>query len=137
MKDFVKLVEAHWDGIVGGHDSRVSNGLLEGTSSLIQAAKARARGYRRKTKSCRSKPRSRKTTWRPERVHLQGHTSLRRVASGRDFKAPGCKLVDHFSSVRHSNERKQEPTQRPKYEIRPKGRGRVGPPTCASFHIWP
>ena len=28
----------------------VSNGLLEGTNSLIQAAKARARGYRSKTK---------------------------------------------------------------------------------------
>ena len=50
IKDFVKLVETHWDGIVGWHDSRISNGLLEGTNSLIQAAKARARGYRSKTK---------------------------------------------------------------------------------------
>ena len=29
---------------------KISNGLLEGTNSLIQAAKARARGYRSKTK---------------------------------------------------------------------------------------
>ena len=50
IKNFVKLVETHWDGIVGWHDSRISNGLLEGTNSLIQAAKARARGYRSKTK---------------------------------------------------------------------------------------
>ena len=50
IKDFVKLVETHWDGIDGWHDSRISNGLLEGTNSLIQAAKARARGYRSKTK---------------------------------------------------------------------------------------
>src|SRR5664280_393811 len=26
IKDFVKLVETHWDGIVGWHDSRISNG---------------------------------------------------------------------------------------------------------------
>jgi len=29
-KDFVKLVETHWDGIVGWHDSRISNGTAEG-----------------------------------------------------------------------------------------------------------
>ena len=28
------------------HHSRISNGLLEGLNSLIQAAKRRARGYR-------------------------------------------------------------------------------------------
>jgi len=50
IKDFVKLVETHLDGIVGRHDSRISNGLLEGTNSRIQAAKAIARGYRSKTK---------------------------------------------------------------------------------------
>jgi transposase len=45
-----RLVEEHWDGIIAWHRSRISNGLLEGTNSLIQAAKARARGYRSKTK---------------------------------------------------------------------------------------
>lgn len=50
VKDFVRLVEEHWDGIIAWHASRISNGLLEGTNSLIQAAKARARGYRSKTK---------------------------------------------------------------------------------------
>lgn len=50
IKDFVGLVEEHWDGIIAWHRSRISNGLLEGTNSLIQAAKARARGYRSKTK---------------------------------------------------------------------------------------
>lgn len=50
VKDFVNLVENHWDGIVSWHRSRISNGLLEGTNSLIQAAKARARGYRSKEK---------------------------------------------------------------------------------------
>src|SRR5680860_457008 len=49
VKDFVRLVEAHWDGIVAWQQSRLSNGLLEGTNSLIQAAKRRARGYRSKT----------------------------------------------------------------------------------------
>jgi transposase len=50
IKDFVALVERHWDGILAWHTSHVSNGLLEGTNSLLQAAKARARGYRTKTK---------------------------------------------------------------------------------------
>jgi transposase len=50
IKDFVDLVRRHWDGIVAWHESHVSNGLLEGTNSLIQAAKARARGYRSKNK---------------------------------------------------------------------------------------
>ncbi len=50
IKDFVALVERHWDGIITWHATRVSNGLLEGTNSLIQAAKARARGYRTKNK---------------------------------------------------------------------------------------
>ncbi|MGH3950344.1 MAG: ISL3 family transposase [Pseudonocardiaceae bacterium] len=50
IKDFVDLVRRHWHGIIAWHTSRASNGLLEGTNSLIQAAKARARGYRNKDK---------------------------------------------------------------------------------------
>lgn len=50
IKKFVATVEAHWDGILAWQQSRLSNGLLEGTNSLIQAAKRRARGYRSKTK---------------------------------------------------------------------------------------
>ena len=50
VKEFVRTVEAHWDGIVAWQQSRLSNGLLEGTNSLIQAAKRRARGYRNKAK---------------------------------------------------------------------------------------
>jgi transposase len=50
IKDVVALVERHVDGIIAWHATRVSNGLLEGTNSLIQAAKARARGYRTKDK---------------------------------------------------------------------------------------
>lgn len=48
IKEFVALVERHWDGIIAWHTSRLSNGLLEGINSLVQAAKARARGYRNK-----------------------------------------------------------------------------------------
>ena len=50
IKDFVRMVEAHWDGIVAWRQSRITNGLLEGTNSLIQAAKRKARGYRNKQK---------------------------------------------------------------------------------------
>ena len=48
IKDFVATVENHWDGIIAWHKSRLSNGLLEGINSLVQAAKSRARGYRNK-----------------------------------------------------------------------------------------
>jgi transposase len=50
IKDFVALVEKHWDGIITWHASHLTNGLLEGINSLVQAAKARARGYRNKNK---------------------------------------------------------------------------------------
>lgn len=41
-----KTIEAHMDGILRWFTSRMSNGLLEGINSLIQAAKAKARGFR-------------------------------------------------------------------------------------------
>jgi len=50
IKAFVATVEAHWDGIIAWQKNRLSNGLLEGTNSLVQAAKRRARGYRSKQK---------------------------------------------------------------------------------------
>lgn len=48
IKDFVRLVEDHRDGILRWHTTKVSNGVLEGINSLIQAAKRKARGYRTK-----------------------------------------------------------------------------------------
>jgi transposase len=50
IKKAVAMVEAHWDGILAWATNRISNGLLEATNGLIQAAKRRARGYRSKTK---------------------------------------------------------------------------------------
>ena len=50
IKEFVRMVEAHWEGIIAWQQSRLSNGLLEGTNSIVQAAKRRARGYRSKAK---------------------------------------------------------------------------------------
>ena len=50
VKAFVATVEAHWDGVIAWQRNRLSNGLLEGTNSLVQAAKRRARGYRSKAK---------------------------------------------------------------------------------------
>lgn len=46
MKRFAATVENHRNGILRWFQTRISNGLLEGLSSLVQAAKARARGYR-------------------------------------------------------------------------------------------
>jgi transposase len=39
-------VRRHQDGILRWLQSRISNGILEAINSLIQAAKAKARGYR-------------------------------------------------------------------------------------------
>jgi transposase len=39
-------IKRHWDGILRWLDSRIANGLIEGINSLVQAAKAKARGYR-------------------------------------------------------------------------------------------
>jgi transposase len=39
-------LKRHWAGILQWFESKINNGVLEGISSLIQAAKAKARGYR-------------------------------------------------------------------------------------------
>jgi len=39
-------IKEHWDGVLNWNKSKMNNGLLEGLNSLIQAAKAKARGYR-------------------------------------------------------------------------------------------
>ena len=41
-----RTVKRHWDGILRWFDSKIANGLIEGLNSLVQAAKAKARGYR-------------------------------------------------------------------------------------------
>ncbi len=46
LSRFARMLEEYWLGVIRWHHSRVSNGLLEGLNSLIQAAKRRARGYR-------------------------------------------------------------------------------------------
>jgi len=46
FKRLALTVKAHWDGILNAFDSRLNNGSVEATNGLIQAAKARARGYR-------------------------------------------------------------------------------------------
>lgn len=44
--DFADMIREYWLGIVRWFESQITNGLLEGLNSLIQAAKRRARGYR-------------------------------------------------------------------------------------------
>jgi transposase len=41
-----KTIKKHWNGILAWYTKRITNAILEGFNSLIQAAKARARGYR-------------------------------------------------------------------------------------------
>jgi transposase len=42
----VYTIKRHWDGTLCWFDSKIANGLIEGINSLVQAAKAKARGYR-------------------------------------------------------------------------------------------
>lgn len=46
FREFCEMVKDHWKGIVRWFESRIANGVLEGINSLVQAAKAKARGYR-------------------------------------------------------------------------------------------
>ena len=46
MIEAAKTIKRHWDGILRWFDSKIANGLIEGINSLVQAAKAKARGYR-------------------------------------------------------------------------------------------
>jgi transposase len=41
-----RTVKRHWDGMLRWFHSNIANGLIEGINSLVQAAKAKARGYR-------------------------------------------------------------------------------------------
>jgi len=44
--EFAKTIKRHWEGVARWFQTKISNGLLEGMNSLIQAAKARSRGFR-------------------------------------------------------------------------------------------
>lgn len=46
MADAARTIKNHWSGVLRWFTSKITNGLLEGINSLIQAAKAKARGYR-------------------------------------------------------------------------------------------
>nr|CBX28582.1 hypothetical protein N47_G39060 [uncultured Desulfobacterium sp.] len=46
IKKAAYTMKRHWNGILRWFTSRINNGILEGINSLIQAAKAKARGYR-------------------------------------------------------------------------------------------
>jgi len=41
-----RTIKEHWAGVVRWKQSQIDNGLLEGLNSLIQAAKAKARGFK-------------------------------------------------------------------------------------------
>jgi transposase len=46
VRDAAKTIKRHWSGVLRWYDSKINNGILEGLNSLVQAAKAKARGYR-------------------------------------------------------------------------------------------
>jgi transposase len=46
IKEAAYTIKRHWDGVLQWFKSDLANGILEGLNSLLQAAKARARGYR-------------------------------------------------------------------------------------------
>jgi transposase len=46
FKELAATIKAHWKGTLRYFQSHITNAVLEGINSLVQAAKARARGYR-------------------------------------------------------------------------------------------
>jgi len=46
IKDVAKTIKKHWDGITEWKRSQINNGILEGLNSVVQAAKAKSRGFR-------------------------------------------------------------------------------------------
>jgi transposase len=46
IKEAAKTIKRHWPGVLRWYDTKVNNGILEGLNSMVQAAKAKARGYR-------------------------------------------------------------------------------------------
>jgi transposase len=46
IKKAAYTIKRHWDGILRWFTSKINNGILEGINSLIQATKAKDRGYR-------------------------------------------------------------------------------------------
>ncbi len=45
IKRVAKTLRDHWEGILNAFDSQLTNGRVEAINGLIQAAKAKARGY--------------------------------------------------------------------------------------------
>jgi len=46
MTEAARMVKRHWNGILRWFQTRIANGIMEAINSLVQAAKAKARGYR-------------------------------------------------------------------------------------------
>jgi transposase len=42
-----KTIKNHWEGVVNWKESQINNGILEGLNSVLQAAKRKARGYKK------------------------------------------------------------------------------------------
>jgi len=47
MKDVARMIRTHFNGIIAWVRARATNGFLEALNGLFQAAKRKARGYRR------------------------------------------------------------------------------------------
>ena len=46
VKEFAKTTKHNWSGVIRYFDSRITNGVIEGVNSVVQAARTRVRGYR-------------------------------------------------------------------------------------------
>jgi len=47
MLKVAKTIKRHWDGVLRWKESLINNGILEGLNSILQAAKRKARGYKK------------------------------------------------------------------------------------------
>ena len=47
IKKAACTIKRYWDGVIRWQNSKINNGILEGLNSVLQAAKRKARGYKR------------------------------------------------------------------------------------------
>ena len=52
MKNVARMIQNHFEGIIAWARTRMTNGFLKALNGLFQAAKRKARGYRRLSTTC-------------------------------------------------------------------------------------
>ena len=94
MKNVARLIRNHLEGIVAWARMRMTNGFLKALNGLFQAAKRKARGYRRLSTTCLLHADSYHhlpDRWKTRLPYTQSTCSLTHLEFKRAFKTDCCK----------------------------------------------